>query len=493
MSSPSTGSVIEGEPVKNSKNDESTSNQLVLNWPLWLGINVMILGYFSYALMSPTSVVKASLLPGETTHGHYQIELDCNACHESRTDPKSHSSNNVMQDACNQCHADQLKAAKDTHPASKFNDPTNADRLKILNAQDCLACHREHVPDQTLALGLTMPADYCWHCHQDVAKSRPSHIGLAFDSCATAGCHNYHDNRALYEKFLNEHHGEPDLFSITATPLRETTTYSSSERKSAKSKMQIDAPLLAKGDFQIIDGWLESAHAMAGVNCTGCHLASDAAGSDGTWQDSAWQDTVSMDTCHECHQNQVETFVTGKHGMRLARGLSPMKPSMARLPMHAGAAHQELSCQSCHNDHRYDTQYASVQACQKCHADSHTAAYVGSAHADLWRQEMAGEVPVGSGVTCATCHMPRIQDESSVWVSHDQNANLRPSETMAREVCSHCHGLEFSLSSLADPSLKLNCYSSPPSERIKSVEMAHDWFEQREAAKQKRLRERAKK
>ena len=184
------------------------------NWSLWLILNLVILGYFGYAFVAPASTIKASLLPGKTTHGHYQIELDCNACHAVVSEGADHSAGNVMQDACNRCHADQLDAAKDTHPAKKFNDPSNADLLATLDAQNCLTCHREHVPDQTLNMGLTMPSDYCWHCHQDVGDNRPSHADMKFDSCATAGCHNYHDNRAIYEKYLSVHYGESDHFDL---------------------------------------------------------------------------------------------------------------------------------------------------------------------------------------------------------------------------------------------------------------------------------------
>jgi hypothetical protein len=80
-----------------------------------------------------------------------------------------------------------------------------------------------------------------------------------------------------------------------------------------------------------------------------------------------------------------------------------------------------------------------------------------------------------------------MSDGDDVWVSHDQNANLRPSETMARDVCANCHGLEFSLSALAEPTLAENCYSGEPNIRIKSVQMAHDWFAQRAAARAKRV------
>ena len=193
--------------------------QHLKNWILWLALNVLIGGYFAYALFAPASIVKGSLLPGETTHGHYQIELSCDACHSPANESTSNGSvGAVMQDACNRCHESQLEAANDTHPSAKFNDPTNADLLLTLNAQDCLTCHKEHVPEQTRDMGLTVPKDYCWHCHQEVADSRPSHEGMSYDSCATAGCHNYHDNRALYEKYLNDNHGQPDHLTSALQP-----------------------------------------------------------------------------------------------------------------------------------------------------------------------------------------------------------------------------------------------------------------------------------
>lgn len=193
-----------------------------------------------------------------------------------------------------------------------------------------------------------------------------------------------------------------------------------------------------------------------------------------------------MSACQSCHEKQVETFQAGKHGMRLAAGMSPMNPSMARLPMHSGAAHKELTCNACHSAHRFDTQHASVTACQVCHADSHSVAYSDSPHAVLWQQELSGDLPPGSGVTCATCHLPRIEEDGQVWVNHDQNAVLRPNETMARQVCGQCHGLEYSLSALADRELMLSCYSGEPATRNPSVHMTHDYFEQRRLKRERR-------
>tara|TARA_R110002049_G_scaffold4601_5_gene32332 strand:+ start:468829 stop:470256 length:1428 start_codon:yes stop_codon:yes gene_type:complete len=455
-----------------------TSSLFASSWVVALAINFVIVGYFGYAFYGPTSVVKASLLPGMTTHGHYQIELDCDACHQTSQDDAEHSSRNLMQDACLRCHGDQLKLANDTHPAKKFNDPTNAELLRTLDAQNCLTCHREHIPDQTLASGLTVPSDYCWHCHQDVADNRPSHQGMAFDSCATAGCHNYHDNRALYGKYLNEHFGEPDFLGRSTQPLRNFAEQWKSKhvRMSGLAIAGHDAPVGHDGDSQIRIQWAEMAHAAAGVNCSHCHQP------DG----SSWNDEVAMGTCGDCHHRQTDSFVTGRHGMRLAVGMTPMTPAMARLPMHADTAHKQLACNTCHPAHRYDTQFAAVTACLGCHADSHSLAYSSSSHAGLWRDEQNGKLPAGSGVTCATCHMPRMSEGNSIWVNHDQNANLRPRETMAREVCSHCHGLEFSLSSLSDPSSAATCFSVPPKQRIHSVEMAHQYFSERERVRQRR-------
>ncbi|WP_286177669.1 cytochrome c3 family protein [Rhodopirellula sp. JC639] len=448
-------------------------------WLTWAAINLSIAAYFGYGLVAPASSHKTVWLPGETTHGHYQIELDCNACHDPGRSSEGPSSSDVMQDACIRCHGEQLDLAKDTHPAKKFRDPTNAERLKILDAQNCLTCHQEHAPEQTLAMGLTMPADYCWHCHQEVADSRPSHRGMAYDSCATAGCHNYHDNRALYEKYLDDHHGQSDHLELAALPRRSTAeTLSGAIRvQEPLAVADADHPPSWTTDDSLLNDWATTAHAMAGVNCSHCHRGDG----DSTSDDGAWSEQVAMERCRQCHQRQVESFMTGKHGMRLAAGLSPMTPEQARLPMHAGQAHAELDCSACHSGHRFDTPFAATDACLRCHADDHSLAYGDSSHAALWREELAGNGPAGSGVSCATCHLPRLDGDSGIWVNHDQNANLRPNETMARQVCTHCHGLEYSLSALADPQSVASCFAEAPTERIKSVQMAHEWFQQQEA------------
>ena len=87
--------------------------------------------------------------------------------------------------------------------------------------------------------------------------------------------------------------------------------------------------------------------------------------------------------------------------------MSALQVGDARLPMREDAAHQSLTCNSRHVAHRYDVKRAAVEACMDCHNDTHTRAYEESPHHELWQQELDGELDAGSGVSCATCHMPR--------------------------------------------------------------------------------------
>ena len=70
-------------------------------------------------------------------------------------------------------------------------------------------------------MGLSLPSDYCVTCHSEVGQERQTHAGLGFETCATVGCHNFHDNRALYEDFLLKHAHEPILLDSARLPARD--------------------------------------------------------------------------------------------------------------------------------------------------------------------------------------------------------------------------------------------------------------------------------
>jgi hypothetical protein len=390
-------------------NESSTSRR---SWALFLLVTALSASGLGAIMNSEKSEARAIFLPGPTSSGHYQIELDCAGCHTA-----SFSSTEDLDGACVHCHGAELTASKDSHPKSKFTDPRNASRIAELDARSCLTCHVEHAPGRTTEMGLSLPRDYCFRCHQEIGQERPSHQGLAFDSCASSGCHNYHDNRGIYEDFLVKHAGEPEVLSA---PL--------AQRIDAKPCPSEERARLGSG------------------------------GGDAS--------------CADCHAPQAQTFASGKHGMRAARGLKRMSPALARLPMKASAAGHELACASCHQRPE-DPLFASVTACEGCHNDEHTWAYRDSKHFERAERAARGEMAAKGAVTCATCHMPSGEDESGVmFTSHNQNDNLRPPEKMLRSVCLSCHGLAFSLDAIADSELVRKNFDGRPGAHVLSVDWA---------------------
>jgi hypothetical protein len=400
---------------------------------------------------------KAVFLLGPTSHGHHQIELACTVCH---TSPFGGTS--ALQGACLDCHGEELELAGDSHPKSKFTDPRNAATVDRLDARHCVTCHREHRPAQTGAMGVTLPGDFCVTCHADIGEERPTHTGMAFGTCASVGCHNFHDNRALYEDFLGEH-GQGNWLDPSARLLLSNGFRWRHPQWNGVPQTEADRP---DPPSEILRLWLGSAHARTGVNCSGCH-----------GEAAVEPATAALARCADCHPEERAGFVAGKHGMRLASGLPAIDPVEAVLPMRAEAPQRTLSCVSCHGPHEVDRQFAAVEACLGCHDSEHVSAYRNSPHAAAWRAERSGAAPPRSGVSCATCHLPRERSQTPgerdlVRVIHNQNHNLRPSEKMIRPVCMGCHSLAFSIDALADPALVRNNFSGRPARHVESIDMA---------------------
>ena len=433
-------------------------------WIVWLVLTLIGGSYLGYRMW--ISEDSSLFLIGETSHGHHQIEMACDQCHTQPFGGKE-----ILQDACLNCHQEELKIANDSHPIKKFTDPRNADRLEILDARYCVTCHVEHNTEITHDAGLTLPIDFCIHCHEDIGEERDTHQGLGFETCANAGCHNFHDNRALYEDFLVKHAQDPLQAPNPTQPLKQTmqavmTALRQEAPLAAIGAEAIDAPASLSQDTALVAQWAASQHADAGVNCSGCHQQQD-----------QWQPKPDHTACQDCHNSAVTTFLQGKHGMRLAAELPALSVADARQPMHAEAQHKSLGCNSCHTAHDFDTQRAAVDACLGCHADEHSQSYLDSPHFTLWQQEQQGLLPAGQGVTCASCHIPRIElpqanGERLVLVQHNQNDTLRPNEKMIRSSCMQCHSLEFAIDALADPALIDNNFNGQPSAHIESIDMA---------------------
>ena len=442
-------------------------------WLIWVLVTASLIFYFSKGLVSEEEPDEVFLI-GDLTSGHHQIGVSCSACH---TD--AFGGGEVIQNACMNCHGEELEMAHDSHPKSKFTDPRNANRIEIIDARECVSCHTEHQPDVAGIMGLTLPVDFCMECHAEIVNERDSHKGMGFDTCASAGCHNYHDNRALYEEFLlkeslsDEEAGLSLLGQILKkSPYIPQRIIAPSE-KEALSSVDADAPEKHLDDVTVVHMWETTAHAQNGVNCTDCHKSSD---SSSSLSSSDWVAKPDFKVCMDCHEKQGETFLLGKHGMRIAQGLEPMKVEDANVSLKFSAMDRDLTCTSCHNDHSFSTEYAAVEACLNCHNDEHSLNYPDSKHAQIWRAEQRAEVPVGSGVACSTCHLPKVihKKPEKIFSSHNQNEILRPNEKMIRPVCLNCHSLEFSIDALADPTLIKNNFQGRPENHIESIDMARE-------------------
>ncbi len=439
-------------------------------WILWLVVTLALAGYYSYVTFKAED--KRPLLPGVTTHGHYQIEMECYVCHNNEPNENLFTSSGVTNESCLQCHGEALEEFSDSHPVRKFKNPENAIFLEHIQAMDCVSCHSEHNPKITEPMGVSLPADYCTHCHQVTLENLESHKNLEFNTCATAGCHNYHDNMALSPSYLLKNFGQPNVLENPITAfhknLQETETKSTTDTDKHPNALTVadaDHPATVTLDAKHLHDWSISAHSREGVNCSDCHQP----------EDQAWSNKVSQETCASCHDREVKGFQQGKHGMRsLHEKLSPMTPELARLPMHKAAAHKELDCQACHDTHQYDRHYAAYEACVKCHNDEHTNQYKDSKHYHLFQKELLNLAPKGSGVSCATCHMPHVKRGGEWIIDHDQSNNLRPNEKMTRTVCTSCHGLQFSMDAMADPSVIQKNFQHPSSQKHPGIDWAVD-------------------
>ena len=450
------------------------------------------------------------MLPvGRTSDAHHQIGMACETCHAAPVFAAAATAWKALNETCRNCHEDELEAAEDSHPRKKFRGPRMAAYREKLDARLCTACHVEHRPEITRASAVTVAADFCAACHaegdQDVRAARPSHADLSFESCASAGCHNYHDNRALYADFLVAHADRPWLAQMPVHEPSARRRLRPSSGEAALAGSDAVAPASALAERTALDRWAGSGHAAAGVNCSGCHAPAVRADAPRAAVEARWIEAPDTAVCAGCHETEARTFARGRHGMRghpliaaprdpnrrleaiglggvlpeaLARRLADPAPparmtvAEARLPMRADAARRSLDCVSCHGPHAVDIERAAVEACASCHDDGHSRAYFGGVHHALWQAERAGEAPRGAGVSCATCHMAKIERRGTIATNHNQNDNLRPGEKMIRSVCLDCHGLGFAIDALADAALVAGNFTGRPAIHVDSIEWA---------------------
>lgn len=220
--------------------------------------------------------------------------------------------------------------------------------------------------------------------------------------------------------------------------------------------------------------WETSAHALNDINCTSCHQSDET---------KAFVANPTYESCQSCHEQAVDTFLLGKHGIRLLEDESPLRPAMARLPMKHVAHDMQMTCSTCHDAHSVDTVQAAVDSCLTCHNDTHSLNYENSQHAQLFVADRELPRPSSSAVSCATCHLPRhevqLGGEAVTLVNHNNTYTLLPRDRMVGEVCMNCHGVEYSYNSIFDDDLVEANFDKPPTLSLETFDLVRALEERR--------------
>ena len=208
--------------------------------------------------------------------------------------------------------------------------------------------------------------------------------------------------------------------------------------------------------------WRGSAHALAEVNCSSCHQNEET---------KQFIPKPTHESCQSCHENAVDTFLLGKHGIRTLEGLSPLTPAMAHIPMKESAMDKQMNCNTCHNVHSVNTYQAATDSCLTCHKDSHSLNYQNSKHAQIFADAGSLPRPNEESITCATCHLPRQEINKTIVVNHNNTYTLLPRDRMVKEVCMHCHSVEYAFNSIFDDELVKANFARPPTLKLETFEL----------------------
>lgn len=406
---------------------------------VFIFVPIAYLAYMSYIMIYGEN--KDPYVNGRSTYGHYQIETKCEVCHS-----QPFGGVKSLNDSCVRCHSGELEASEDTHPIKLFNDPRNELILSKLNARSCIECHKEHWDEEKKDGGVSQSKEFCVTCHNNIRDERESHKHVDDRSCANGGCHNYHDNRALYHEYVV---GNSIGENVKSNPII--------NRKSNYKKRSGDIAI-NKLSGDVYYNKVRLIHKE--LQCNKCHI-----------DDTDKQVKPSVQACSKCHDSEVSEFKISRHGMRYAAKMGPIKKTIIRSEMNLPSDMFLHDCNLCHKEH----EVSKPLVCLDCHNDQHSKNYENSPHGGLHKKYLNGKIDENRDVTCITCHMYRLeqsygQENNALVLTHNVNYNLRPNEKMIRPVCINCHSLQFAFDSLSDYSVILSNFSISPSKKVKTIE-----------------------
>ncbi|MDY6842601.1 MAG: multiheme c-type cytochrome [Thermodesulfobacteriota bacterium] len=213
------------------------------------------------------------------------------------------------------------------------------------------------------------------------------------------------------------------FFSSLITLLFVVTTVFAKEEACIKCHRAV-TPLL-------VQDWQSSTHSGNDVNCSSCH------GSKHTSKKNAHLAQMpSETTCAECHQEQFDQFVKGKHNFgwtsMKALPISALEPeelidggkgcggchnmgvkteAQKKELLDKGYTYRNNSCDECHTRHTFSKREAQdPKACQQCHMGfdhPQWEMYQSSKHGERYTMKEMGRLPKEAAApTCQFCHLP---------------------------------------------------------------------------------------
>ncbi|NOX19179.1 MAG: cytochrome C [Chlorobi bacterium] len=180
----------------------------------------------------------------------------------------------------------------------------------------------------------------------------------------------------------------------------------------------------------IVKDWQLSKHSKNDVDCSTCHGDQHT-----TMDDFAKAELPTYETCNDCHDEQVEQFLAGKHskgwaalmamptihmqpspliegekGCGACHKIGVKSPEEVKKLKESGSMYGHASCDACHTRHTFSVKEAKQpQACQTCHMGfdhPQWEMYTSSKHGVRALLKQNGTLPEDTPApTCQDCHM----------------------------------------------------------------------------------------
>jgi len=187
----------------------------------------------------------------------------------------------------------------------------------------------------------------------------------------------------------------------------------------------------------LVSDWRASKHSGEEVSCSDCH-----GDKHKTAKDANLARLPDEHVCAECHEDQFDQFVRGKHNLGWyslnALPITHMEPDVLmeggkgcggchnmgikseaqkKDQRDKGYRYQNNSCDECHTRHAFSKKEAQdPRACQQCHMGydhPQWEMWSSSKHGTRFFVKQAGKLPVGAAApTCQLCHLPNGTHEN---------------------------------------------------------------------------------